>query len=76
MNRILCALPFALLAGTMIAGCADDSVSGWQRPRLAMTTFIWDRRSLVNSIVTTNRRRLHNVIRIAGASLGTISRTP
>ncbi|UVT18409.1 MAG: hypothetical protein H8K03_11195 [Nitrospira sp.] len=29
--RILCALPFALLAGVMVAGCADDSYSG-RRP--------------------------------------------
>jgi len=28
MIRILCALPVALLASTMIAGCADDSFSG------------------------------------------------
>lgn len=32
MIRILCALPFAFLATTMIAGCADDSLSGRQRP--------------------------------------------
>jgi uncharacterized protein YceK len=32
MIRILCALPIALLVSTMIAGCADDSVSGRQRP--------------------------------------------
>ena len=32
MIRILCALPFALLAGAMITGCADDPFSGWQRP--------------------------------------------
>ena len=32
MIRILCALSFSLLAGAMVAGCADDSVSGRQRP--------------------------------------------
>lgn len=32
MIRMLCALPFALLAGAMFAGCADDSLSGRQRP--------------------------------------------
>ena len=32
MIRMLCALPIALLAGAMIAGCADDSFSGRQRP--------------------------------------------
>jgi hypothetical protein len=32
MIRILCALPFVLIAGAMIAGCADDSYSGRQRP--------------------------------------------
>ena len=32
MIRMLCALPFALLVGAMIAGCADDSLSGRQRP--------------------------------------------
>ncbi len=32
MIRMLCALPLALLAGTMITGCADDSLSGRQRP--------------------------------------------
>ena len=32
MIRLLCALPLAFLAGTMIAGCADDSLSGRQRP--------------------------------------------
>ena len=31
MIRILCALPFVLIAGAMITGCADDS-SGRQRP--------------------------------------------
>lgn len=31
MIRILCALPFALVAGAMVAGCADDS-SGRPRP--------------------------------------------
>ncbi|UVT17043.1 MAG: hypothetical protein H8K04_05680 [Nitrospira sp.] len=31
MIRILCALPFALLAGAMVAGYADDSYSG-RRP--------------------------------------------
>ena len=45
-------------------------------PPLAMTMFIWDHRSRANSIVTTNLRRLHNVILIAGASLDTISKTP
>ena len=32
MIRILCALPFAFLAGAMVAGCADESFSGRQRP--------------------------------------------
>ncbi len=32
MIRMLCALTFAVLAGAMIAGCADDSFSGRQRP--------------------------------------------
>ena len=32
MNRILCALPVALLAGAMVTGCADDSYSSRQRP--------------------------------------------
>ena len=32
MIRILYALPFALLASAMVSGCADDSLSGRQRP--------------------------------------------
>ena len=32
MIRMLCALPLALLVCTMMAGCADDSLSGRQRP--------------------------------------------
>ena len=32
MIRILSALPFALLAGAMVAGCADDPYPGRQRP--------------------------------------------
>ena len=32
MIRMLCALSFAFLVGTMMAGCADDSFSGRQRP--------------------------------------------
>ncbi len=28
MIRILCALPFAFLAGAMVAGCADESFFG------------------------------------------------
>ena len=32
MIRMLCALPLALLVSTMMAGCADDSFSGRQRP--------------------------------------------
>ena len=32
MIRMLCALPLAVLAGAMIGGCADDSLSGRQRP--------------------------------------------
>lgn len=32
MIRILCAVPCILLAGAMVAGCADDSFSGRQRP--------------------------------------------
>lgn len=31
MIRILCALPFVLIAGAMVAGCADD-YSSRQRP--------------------------------------------
>jgi hypothetical protein len=31
MIRILCGLPFALMAAAVIAGCADDSYSGRQR---------------------------------------------
>ncbi|HKY73191.1 MAG TPA: hypothetical protein VJL88_14830 [Nitrospira sp.] len=30
--RILCVLPFALMAVTMVAGCADDPYAGRQRP--------------------------------------------
>lgn len=45
-------------------------------PRLVTTTSIWDRLSPANSIVTTNLRRIHNVILIAAASLDTISKTP
>jgi hypothetical protein len=32
MIRILCTLLFALMAGSMIAGCADDPYPGRQRP--------------------------------------------
>jgi hypothetical protein len=32
MIRILCILPVALMAGTMVAGCADDPYSDRQRP--------------------------------------------
>ena len=32
MIRILCTLSFALMAGTMVAGCADDPSSGRQKP--------------------------------------------
>jgi hypothetical protein len=32
MIRLLCALPLAILASAMFAGCADDSFSGRQRP--------------------------------------------
>ena len=32
MIRILSTLPFALLAGVMVAGCADDPYAGRQRP--------------------------------------------
>ncbi|MDF0674221.1 MAG: hypothetical protein P0120_07740 [Nitrospira sp.] len=32
MIRLLCALPFAILTSAMVAGCADDSFSGRQRP--------------------------------------------
>lgn len=45
-------------------------------PRLATTTSIRDRRSRVNNIVTTNLRRIHNVILIAAVGLDTISRAP
>ena len=32
MIRMLCTLPFALIAGVMVSGCADDPSSGRQRP--------------------------------------------
>ena len=32
MIRILCTLPFALMAGAIVAGCADDPNAGRQRP--------------------------------------------
>jgi hypothetical protein len=32
MMRILCTLPFAIMVGVMVAGCADDPSSGRQRP--------------------------------------------
>jgi hypothetical protein len=32
MIRILYTLPFVLMAGAMIAGCADDRSTGRQRP--------------------------------------------
>jgi hypothetical protein len=32
MIRILCTLSFAVMAGAMVAGCADDQNSGRQRP--------------------------------------------
>jgi hypothetical protein len=32
MIRNLCTLPFILLAGVMVAGCADDRYSDRQRP--------------------------------------------
>ena len=32
MIRILCTLSFAVMAGVMVAGCADDPNSGRQRP--------------------------------------------
>ena len=32
MVRIVCSLTFVLMAGAMIAGCADDPYAGRQRP--------------------------------------------
>jgi hypothetical protein len=32
MIRVVCALPFGLLACAMVAGCADDSFSSGKRP--------------------------------------------
>ncbi|HZH48411.1 MAG TPA: hypothetical protein VFD86_01460 [Nitrospira sp.] len=32
MIRILCTLPLALMAGAMVAGCADDPYPDRQRP--------------------------------------------
>jgi hypothetical protein len=32
MIRILCTLPFALMAGAMVASCADDPYPDRQRP--------------------------------------------
>jgi len=32
MIRILCTLTFVLMAGAMVAGCADDPYPGRQRP--------------------------------------------
>jgi hypothetical protein len=32
MMRLVCALPFALVAGVMVSGCADDSSAARQRP--------------------------------------------
>ena len=32
MIRILCALSFVLMAGAMVAGCADEPYPGRQRP--------------------------------------------
>ena len=32
MIRTLCTLSFALMVGTMVAGCADDPSPGRQRP--------------------------------------------
>lgn len=32
MIRLLCTLPFALMASAMVAGCADDPYPGRQRP--------------------------------------------
>lgn len=32
MIRLLCTLSFALMAGAMVAGCADDPYPGRQRP--------------------------------------------
>jgi hypothetical protein len=32
MIRILCTLPFALMAGVVVAGCADDPYPDRQRP--------------------------------------------
>ena len=76
MIRILCALPFAFLAGAMVAGCADDSFSSRERPAPGYDNVNMGSSQRANSIVPTNLRRLHNVILIAGASLDTINRTP
>jgi hypothetical protein len=32
MVRIVCSLTFVLMAGAMVAGCADDPYAGRQRP--------------------------------------------
>ena len=70
MIRILCTLTFVLMAGAMVAGCADDPYPGRQRPVYSYENVDGDRNSLANNTVSTNvrQRQIHTVILIG--SLG------
>ena len=72
MIRLLCTLPFALMASAMVAGCADETLIPVDNdPRTATRMSTWERRRRPSSIVSTNVRQPQTVILIAvGATSG------